>query len=225
MVYDFLMRKKRFVKAVVVITLIVSMQACKKEYITEQTIVAPPPADENAVFTKFWLSPEANGDYIHDSIVFDITGNVITGRIPYYSSVKALAPSFETNGEKVMVNGATQTSGNSSHDFGTPVQYTVAGKNGAEMQYSVNLINFTGIPVLKINTAGDAPITSKDTYVNGTLKFDGAGLFADAETPLQIRGRGNSTWGMPKKPYKLKLGTKQSFFDAPESKDWVLLAN
>ncbi len=225
MAIRFILCRNWFAKAALSITLLVSIQACKKEYITEQTIVAPPPADENAILTKFWLSPDVNADYIHDSIVFDINGSLITGRIPYYSSVKALVPSFETNGEKVMVNGVAQTSGSSSQDFGTTVQYTVAGKNGAESQYSVNLINFTGLPVLKINTVGDAPVTTKDTYVNGTLKFDGAGLFADAETPLQIRGRGNSTWGMPKKPYKLKLGTKQSFFNAPESKDWVLLAN
>jgi len=42
---------------------------------------------------------------------------------------------------------------------------------------------------------------------------------------LQIRGRGNSTWGMPKKPYRLKLTDKQSLLGMPSSKDWVLLAN
>jgi hypothetical protein len=43
--------------------------------------------------------------------------------------------------------------------------------------------------------------------------------------PLQIRGRGNSTWGMPKKPYRVKLTDKQSLLGMPSSKDWVLLAN
>ena len=42
---------------------------------------------------------------------------------------------------------------------------------------------------------------------------------------LQIRGRGNSTWGMPKKPYRLKLTDKQSLLGMPSSRDWVLLAN
>ena len=40
-----------------------------------------------------------------------------------------------------------------------------------------------------------------------------------------IRGRGNTTWDMPKKPYKLKFDSKVSIFNLPEDKEWVLLAN
>ena len=40
-----------------------------------------------------------------------------------------------------------------------------------------------------------------------------------------IRGRGNSTWVMPKKPYKIKLNKGQDFFGMGKSKDWALMAN
>lgn len=40
----------------------------------------------------------------------------------------------------------------------------------------------------------------------------------------EIRGRGNSTWTMPKKPYRLKFDKKVSFFQLPAEKNWVLLA-
>ena len=40
-----------------------------------------------------------------------------------------------------------------------------------------------------------------------------------------IRGRGNSSWGQEKKPYKIKLDKKQDFFGMGKSKHWVLLAN
>ena len=40
-----------------------------------------------------------------------------------------------------------------------------------------------------------------------------------------IRGRGNSSWGADKKPYKIKLAKKQDFFGMGKSKHWVLLAN
>lgn len=40
-----------------------------------------------------------------------------------------------------------------------------------------------------------------------------------------IRGRGNSTWGTSKKPYKLKLEKKQDFFGMGANKHWILLAN
>ncbi|MEE3468479.1 MAG: CotH kinase family protein [Eubacterium sp.] len=40
-----------------------------------------------------------------------------------------------------------------------------------------------------------------------------------------IRGRGNSTWGTPKKPYRLKLDKKADLFGMGADKNWVLLAN
>ena len=40
-----------------------------------------------------------------------------------------------------------------------------------------------------------------------------------------IRGRGNITWGMPKKPYKIKFMEKQSFLGMGSNKEWGLLAN
>ena len=40
-----------------------------------------------------------------------------------------------------------------------------------------------------------------------------------------IRGRGNSTWLMSKKPYKIKLDKKSSVLGMAENKHWALLAN
>jgi hypothetical protein len=40
-----------------------------------------------------------------------------------------------------------------------------------------------------------------------------------------IRGRGNSTWSYPKKPYALKLDSKAEILGMPKHKRWVLLAN
>lgn len=40
-----------------------------------------------------------------------------------------------------------------------------------------------------------------------------------------IRGRGNSTWGCDKKPYKLKLEKKADLLGMGKNKHWVLLAN
>ena len=49
------------------------------------------------------------------------------------------------------------------------------------------------------------------------------------ETPMEIKGRGNSTWQSEKKPYKLKLakGYKKALLgeDAGASRHWVLIAN
>ena len=40
-----------------------------------------------------------------------------------------------------------------------------------------------------------------------------------------IRGRGNSTWGCDKKPYKVKLAKKNGLLGMPANKHWVLIAN
>lgn len=40
-----------------------------------------------------------------------------------------------------------------------------------------------------------------------------------------IRGRGNSTWDTPKKPYKIKLDKKADLLGMGKNKHWVLLAN
>lgn len=41
---------------------------------------------------------------------------------------------------------------------------------------------------------------------------------------VRIRGRGNSTWGMPKKPYRLRFDEAISLLGLPETRTYVLLA-
>lgn len=78
-----------------------------------------------------------------------------------------------------------------------------------------------------ITTNGGAPIDSKDVYVNGTVTVDPNGVDETwlMTAPMKIKGRGNSTWGMPKKPYKIKLNSANSMLGMPSDKEWVLLAN
>jgi len=40
-----------------------------------------------------------------------------------------------------------------------------------------------------------------------------------------IRGRGNDTWGQPKKPYRIRFAEKHKMFGLTKAKSWVLLAN
>ena len=42
---------------------------------------------------------------------------------------------------------------------------------------------------------------------------------------VEIRGRGNSSWEAPKKPYRVKLGSKADIFRMGANKHWTLLAN
>ena len=69
-------------------------------------------------------------------------------------------------------------------------------------------------------------INSKEEYVTGTVSVDGGRNIPDmAATPIEIRGRGNSTWGLhPKKPYQMKFSSKEEFLGMPEDKKWLFLA-
>ena len=80
------------------------------------------------------------------------------------------------------------------------------------------------LPVLNITTTGSAPIVSKDDYLSGNFSLDVAGA-ASVQGVLEIRGRGNSSWDWPKKPYRLKLANSTELLGMPAGKHWVLLAN
>lgn len=86
------------------------------------------------------------------------------------------------------------------------------------------------LPVVYIDTENAASIVSKEDYINATMKIQGNAAYNSATTALydgdiEIRGRGNSTWNQPKKPYKIKLDKKTNVFGMGKNKHWVLLAN
>lgn len=84
----------------------------------------------------------------------------------------------------------------------------------------------TGLPVVYVDTQGGQAITSKETYVKASLKIKGTERLEGLDaTSCEIRGRGNTTWYWPKKPYLIKLDEKQPIFGMHKHKRWVLLAN
>ena len=153
----------------------------------------------------------------------------IFGHIPNIVSSKQMIPTFEFTGQRVLVDSTIVISGETILDFSKPVTMTVIGNNGIPQEYVVEIMAFTGLPVVYINTENNQQITSKEEYLNATIRIiedihtRGAGdIWEDS---VKIKGRGNSTWGLPKKPYKLKFNSKQSLLGEPKDKEWVLLAN
>ena len=87
------------------------------------------------------------------------------------------------------------------------------------------------LPVLYINTVDGTPIVDKENYILGSYYLDANGCgdyqsIGSEEAPLglQIKGRGNASWRLPKKPYRLKLDSKASMLGMPKSKHWILMA-
>ena len=89
------------------------------------------------------------------------------------------------------------------------------------------------LPVLYITTENNAPVTSKDDYINATYYLDNKELSdyqsigsKSAPLTMEIKGRGNYSWtGFDKKPYRIKLADKQPLLGMNKSKHFALLAH
>lgn len=81
------------------------------------------------------------------------------------------------------------------------------------------------IPVITIDT-NNVPVVSKEDYIPMNLSISNTeDEYILSNVKGKIRGRGNSTWGMPKTPYKIKFEKKQNLFGGGSSKTWTLIAN
>ena len=168
---------------------------------------------------------QSDNPSLSEDINLSLENGVLSGRTSIDGSVDNLVASFEYVGESITVNGISQSNGLTANDFSEPVTYTIAGEDGSEVSFQVDLAKFTGLPIINISTDGGASIESKDDYIFGTVSIDGGRGFSDfPESIIEIRGRGNSTWGNPKKPYQMKLDSKEEFLDMPKDKKWIFLA-
>ncbi|MDB4086516.1 CotH kinase family protein [Flavobacteriaceae bacterium] len=108
-----------------------------------------------------------------------------------------------------------------------PIEITVDMAKTIKAEF-FNPTDFTGLPILYIDTNGVA-IDSKEDYVEGFASIVGGANYPDLlDTEMKIKGRGNSTWWQGgiwgKKPYQIKFGDKTEILNMPKDKKWVLLA-
>lgn len=144
-----------------------------------------------------------------------------------------LIPEFVTDGETVLVDGRPVVSGQTAISFADDFDLVVRAENGDENIYRVSFncpqIN-TELPVIRVHIPLPG-ITSKEIYTK--TKFDiyrpgsDEGRWSATDAEIEIRGRGNSTWGLPKKPYRIKFPEKFSpiGLSHAKAKSWVLLAH
>ncbi|MBO4995047.1 MAG: CotH kinase family protein [Muribaculaceae bacterium] len=91
------------------------------------------------------------------------------------------------------------------------------------------LFQLTNLPTIVFNTPGMAEIKSKDDKHPGSfvavISDDGKSILSD--NLAQLKGRGNSSWNMPKKPFQIKFNKKKQILpNAPaKAKKWTLINN
>ena len=185
-------------------------------------------------FTSFSFLMEHNPSLSADVTCTVNEDGTITGTFTDILKSYILIPSFELDCEQATVGAIVQTSGKDKHDFSKSVSYEVKMNDGTYRTFIVKMgiPKVPKLPVFRINTENAYPILDKKNYIPGTVVIeDPDGAYWDTprlEVKIVengVRGRGNSTWDMPKKPYKIKFDEKISIFGLGEDKEWVLLAN
>ena len=96
--------------------------------------------------------------------------------------------------------------------------------------FKLVILNESSVASIFIETESgnlDAVHADKDHKEEGNITIINAdGASAEYKGVLEyIKGRGNSTWEMEKKPYNIKLDKKANLFDMGKSKKWSLIAN
>ncbi len=219
-------------KRVVLIMLLVlaTIYGCKNSVTAPNTNNPSTGTLDDATLSEVKIEAKNNAGKVTADVTCTIAGDSIVAIVPDRLTSKKLVLTFtpQTAGSTLKVGDTTIVSGNTVSDFSKTVLYNLTSPKGNKKTYRVIIRVFTGLPILYITTSTNADVTSKETYINGSIVVDPNNSFEQTVTtlPMQIRGRGNSTWALyPKKPYKIKLNSKTAMLGMPAAKDWNLLAN
>ena len=97
------------------------------------------------------------------------------------------------------------------------------------VNYDLKIMKSDGLPAVFVTTASgglELLHQSKQNKEAGTFRlYDSTGKLTVSEELEHVKGRGDSTYSQPKKPYQIKFRRRVSLFGMPAAKRWVLLAN
>lgn len=195
------------------------------------SVVVSPPAT---------LAAEASGTSGVFSIDYDNTYSGKTATLQVFTIPTTMTTENPTGTWKSLGTVVLNSSGNGqvtvtdpyevTHDYRALV--TVSG-----VPNPTNVIKFsaprvtktTGLATLYLDTNESVGVTDRATDREGTVTLvTGSGApECTAVTPklMKMSGRGNTTWELPKKPYKFSTDKKTSFCGIPDGKKWAVIAN
>lgn len=114
-------------------TSVLSVKVTAPDAQTVQTYTVNLTLNPAKSITSFsFSSPLATGS-------IDDVAHTIGITVPYGTSLTSLVPSFTTTGANVSAGGTAQVSGSTSHDFTSPVVYTVAAYDSTTADYTVTV--------------------------------------------------------------------------------------
>lgn len=146
--------------------------------------------------------------------------------VPTVTDFSALPMSIELPADMTAVIGEEEVTTGPVTVNAKDGSATIIVRSGAKTKEYTLRVRNTGLPVVRINTSSGVEPKDRTTWLEGsTMRIEEADGTVDYEGPLAVKGRGNGTWAMPKRPYALKLDAKSEILRMPKHKRWVLLAN
>ncbi len=88
----------------------------------------------------------------------------------------------------------------------------------------ISVIGYSGLPILFIDTKDGSDVEDRENWkeMNLTLLSN---KYGNITIGGKIKGRGNTSWYFPKKPYTIKFSDNQSLLGMNEGKKFVLVNN
>lgn len=222
------------IRNILLLVLLTAFVACHTDDTNEDNTQKE--IEEKPVLISFDLLKE-NNSFLESDIHFeaDTLGDTIIFNAHYLkwidSKPVSFKPSFSYKGKKLFFNGIEAVSGVTEVSFTDDILYTFEGSKKNDKIYIIRFICpqvNSELPVIRFGINSD-DITSKESYITTSIEI------YSQEDPNEncyygdgkIRGRGNSTWLLPKKPYRIKFPEKVSplGLSHAKAKDWVILGH
>ncbi len=146
--------------------------------------------------------------------------------LPACADLSTMKIWFNADQESIMIGDTPVKSGDSAAFLtpGTDLIVEAGSKN-----YTLSVMQSANIPAMFITTESGSVKhihSSKRNAETGSLVMLNAdGSFEYNGLLSQVKGRGNSTFAHPKKPYQIKLEDSKNLCGMGKAKTWVLLAN
>lgn len=179
---------------------------------------------------RFMLLAEHNPG-LPFNVACHISQTRITAMLPAGIDLSAVTVNFLSAsdimlGDRVLTDGCVL-------DLREPLVLSVKATNGESMDVVLDVQTLrTGLPSVALTVDRFAEIDSKTEYFKSTFYIGGGDkAICDYATDLTLlvdaeaKGRGNSSWGYPKKSFTVKLAEKKNLLGLERSRNWTLVSN
>lgn len=169
----------------------------------------------NVTISKYTINSYVNNNIYYLFLPSDAKLNNIM--INYTGNVTNISTGIIDKQNKTITNDFSKN--NTINILANNKNYTICVLQSNLPSVSISLKNIT---LDEINN------NSKDIkYQNNSLTLNSKDneVYNFTDTSVEIKGRGNFTWTLPKKSYQIKLSSKKNVLGMGKAKTWILLAN